>query len=301
MSMLGEVFSVDEIWVQRASDYKDSMGLIGEMTAFYSDNDEKVENDILPGCSVAVYDEPHWLRGEVIDMIEKGVLVRYVDFGSVEVVTSDRVRWLDEKFVDYPKYAFPVSLISDVNPQMINEAVINELNDLVSPIIENLEEEEAQYIFECRSIDVSGYQGFKGRIKVKTNDTECDLLSYLLNVYKSKKPEKAPSENRRPISKREESLSPRIPENFEDGEMSSEESAITVSSESIAESAESSEEQNEPQEEVKRDLEEETSTKEGDFEVNIVYPPEDDDVNTGLYITEHSTVSTLINFRIKPF
>merc|ERR1719223_752666 len=53
VSMLGEVFSVDEIWVQRASDYKDSMGLIGEMTAFYSDNDEKVENDILPGCSVA--------------------------------------------------------------------------------------------------------------------------------------------------------------------------------------------------------------------------------------------------------
>ena len=301
VSMLGEVFSVDEIWVQRASDYKDSMGLIGEMTAFYSDNDEKVENDILPGCSVAVYDEPHWLRGEVIDMIEKGVLVRYVDFGSVEVVTSDRVRWLDEKFVDHPKYAFPVSLISDVNPQMINEAVINELNDLVSPIIENLEEEEAQYIFECRSIDVSGYQGFKGRIKVKTNDSECDLLSYLLNVYKSKKPEKAPSENRRPISKKEESLSPRIPENFEDGEMSSEESAITVSSESIAESAESSEEQNEPQEEVKRDLEEETSTKEGDFEVNIVYPPEDDDVNTGLYITEHSTVSTLINFSNKAF
>ena len=296
VSMLGEVFSVDEIWVQRGSDYKDSMGLIGEMTEFYGNNDEntdRVENDILPGCSIAIYDEPHWLRGEVIDMIEDGVLVRYVDFGSVEAVPSSRIRWLDEKFINHPKYAFPVSLLSDVNPEMINESVINQLNDLVSPLLENLEDKDAQYIFECRSVDICGYQGFKGRIKVKTDDSEFDLLSYLLQLYKVKNPEETPSENG-PISRRDESFSPRIPENLEDDEISSEESAITVSSVSLTESAESSVEHNQPAEEEPQDLEDETSTKEGEFDVNIVYPPEDVDVNTGLYITEHNTVSFLI-------
>ena len=53
----------------------------------------------------------------------------------------------------------------------------------------------------------------------------------------------------------------------------------------------SSEEEAEEEPEEVKTQDEEPSSKEGDFDVNIVYPPEDMDVNTGLYITEHSTVS----------
>lgn len=291
VTLNGEVNRCDEIWAMRQPDLNTLTKLVHELTevckGYKRTGKNSIENEILPGCAVAVFDGDYWLRGEVVEYANENTcpyVVRYVDFGTIEAFGKENIQWLDDKFIKPRRLAFPISILSDVNPDVIPEDEIKEINEqrILQELIENLDTMQASFLFECTSADANGYQGFKGRIKVKTETTECDLLSKVHHYYKKRN-----SEGR---SESEETIqtSDNLP-SINKLETPSPESNISLSSLALTESSE--EEANILPNETRAKDTSDDETKEGEFLCEFIYPPEESTEVANIYIAEHVTVS----------
>ncbi|CAG5091359.1 Oidioi.mRNA.OKI2018_I69.PAR.g13001.t1.cds [Oikopleura dioica] len=275
VTLNGEVNSCDEIWVMRQADLNKLTNLVQELSevckGYKRAGKNAIENEILPGCAVAVFDGDYWLRGEVVEYAddhECPYVVRYVDFGTIECFGKENIQWLDEKFIKLRRLSFPISILSDVNPDVISKDEIDEINEqrILQDLVGNLDSLKAGFLFECTSADASGFQGFKGRIKVKTETAQCDLLSKVHHYYKKRNSEERSeseetirtSDNFPSINK----LEPPSPEKEEDNIQPKETRAHDTSDD---------------------------ETKEGEFLCEFIYPPEDATEVANVYIAEHVT------------
>ncbi|GIY18549.1 RING finger protein 17 [Caerostris extrusa] len=68
-----------------------------------AENFPEVEEPVIGMACCAKYSyDDNWYRCEITDLTEKGATVLYVDYGNSETVPIDRLRELDEEFIDFP-------------------------------------------------------------------------------------------------------------------------------------------------------------------------------------------------------
>ncbi|XP_078612166.1 uncharacterized protein LOC144882311 isoform X2 [Branchiostoma floridae x Branchiostoma japonicum] len=112
------VVNIGEFYCSPAQESSELVQLMDRLhVEYYSRPDVESLQDPRPGtvCCAQFTEDDSWYRAVVRKVTDKGVLVRYVDYGNCETVEISRVKALKPDFTDLPPQCFEACLI-DVVP-----------------------------------------------------------------------------------------------------------------------------------------------------------------------------------------
>ncbi|XP_035667114.1 uncharacterized protein LOC118409857 isoform X3 [Branchiostoma floridae] len=112
------VVNIGEFYCSPAQESSELVQLMDRLhVEYYSRPDVESLQDPRPGtvCCAQFTEDDSWYRAVVRKVTDKGVLVRYVDYGNCETVEMSRVKALKPDFTDLPPQCFEACLI-DVVP-----------------------------------------------------------------------------------------------------------------------------------------------------------------------------------------
>ena len=113
--------SPSSFWVQLACNESELESLIERLAALYTDAARLAKLDMphpKPGqvCCAQFSTDQQWYRGIVDVVDDNGVRVHFVDYGNGELIPPDRVKRLEQEFLDIPVQAVHCSLRSISSP-----------------------------------------------------------------------------------------------------------------------------------------------------------------------------------------
>ncbi|XP_066272832.1 uncharacterized protein [Branchiostoma lanceolatum] len=111
------VVNIGEFYCTPVQESPELLELMDKLHEYYSRPDTESLRDPRPGtvCCAQFTEDDGWYRAVIRKVTDKGVLVRYVDYGNCETVEMSRVKALNPDFTDLPPQCFEACLI-DVVP-----------------------------------------------------------------------------------------------------------------------------------------------------------------------------------------
>ncbi|CAH1253582.1 TDRD6 [Branchiostoma lanceolatum] len=111
------VVNIGEFYCTPVQESPELLELMDKLHEYYSRPDAESLRDPRPGtiCCAQFTEDDGWYRAVIRKVTDKGVLVRYVDYGNCETVEMSRVKALNPDFTDLPPQCFEACLI-DVVP-----------------------------------------------------------------------------------------------------------------------------------------------------------------------------------------
>lgn len=132
--VLSHIESANIFYVTLVNRTDELNSLQEELQNFYNNEYEDLKNIVLfQSCAAKFSLDEKWYRAEIIEISEKSVTVRFVDYGNSEILSEDNLKILHPKFLEFPSFASECSF-SDLmaNSEKLEEAKLlleNLLND----------------------------------------------------------------------------------------------------------------------------------------------------------------------------
>ncbi|XP_031629248.1 uncharacterized protein LOC116344710 [Contarinia nasturtii] len=106
-----QIHSPYRFWVHLKDDVEQIETLMSSMDYYYTSDESMIakrpipETQLLVGRVCAALFDSQWHRAEIVEVLDKSLVVFYVDYGTLDEVEKKNVRFLNKRFSKSPIYA----------------------------------------------------------------------------------------------------------------------------------------------------------------------------------------------------